>query len=153
MSIRTCIMKHYHYTQTHMCTHQHSIGKYRIYSKARQGFFLRFGTLICELSLNSHTKCWTGPRQAGLLWTGPCRAKPRPASSDHHVRSALLQDIKQYRVVIHYLHFGTTEVNWQSLSLTLLSLSPLLSLFLPLLSLSLSFFLFSLSLSIPPSPS
>ena len=33
------------------------------------------------------------------LWTGPCRTKPGPASSICHVRSVLLWDITQHRVV------------------------------------------------------
>ena len=71
---------------------------YHIYLNARQGFFLKFCTSICEVVLNSHIK----------HWTRPCRAKPRPASPHCHVRSAILWDIIQHWVVIPYRHFGTT---------------------------------------------
>jgi len=53
--------------------------------------------------LNSSTKC-----QTGSLWTGLCRAKPSPAASNRRVRSVLLWDITQCRVVIPYWHFRTT---------------------------------------------
>jgi hypothetical protein len=44
--------------------------------------------------------------QSGLLWTGPCRVKPRPALPNH-VRSALSWDIAWHRVVIPYHCFWT----------------------------------------------
>jgi hypothetical protein len=46
-------------------------------------FFLKFGTWICEVVLNSRIK-----HQTGSLWTRPCGAKPRPAMQNH-VRSRL----------------------------------------------------------------
>jgi len=73
--------------------------------------------------------------QAGSLSlsTRLCGVKPRPASPNHNVRSALLWDIMQHRVVIPYRHFGTayqthlqgsrnpkerTEYSWNSLTLS-----------------------------------
>jgi len=47
----------------------------------------------------------TGPHQTALLWTGPCGAKPRPASPNCHGRSVLFWDITQCRVVIPYWCF------------------------------------------------
>jgi len=46
--------------------------------------------------------------QTGLLWIGPCKAKPRPTSPNHHVRSLLFSDIMQQWVVIPYRCFQTT---------------------------------------------
>ena len=81
---------------------------YRICSNARQGFFLKFCTSVCEVVLNLQMKHWTRPCQIGSLWTRPCRAKPRPASPHCHVRSAIFWGIIQHRVVIPYWHFWTT---------------------------------------------
>jgi len=81
---------------------------YHIYSNARQGFFPKFCTSICEVVLKSHMKHWTRPCQIGSLWTRPCRAKPRPVSPHCHVRSAIMWDIIQHWVVIPYRYFGTT---------------------------------------------
>jgi len=53
-------------------------------------------------------KCRSGPHQTGLLATGPCRAKPSPASPNHHGRCALFWDIMQHRELIHYQCSGTT---------------------------------------------
>ena len=44
---------------------------------------------------------------SGLLWTIPCRVKPRPALPNHHLRSALFWDITRHRVVIPYHCFWT----------------------------------------------
>jgi hypothetical protein len=55
--------------------------------------------LKCEVVLNSHMKHHTWLKQTGSLWTGPCRAKPRPASPNH-ARSVLFWDITQSTVVI-----------------------------------------------------
>ena len=41
-------------------------------------------------------------------WTGPCGVKLRIASPNCHVRSALLWNVMQHRLVIPCLHFGTT---------------------------------------------
>jgi len=49
----------------------------------------------------------TGLCSTGTFWTGPCRAKPNPASPNH-VRSAFFWDITQCRVVIPHQHFVTT---------------------------------------------
>lgn len=54
-------------------------------------------------------ECQSGPYQTGSLQTGPCRPKPRPALPNHPIRSALLWDIQQHRVVLPYWHFGTTS--------------------------------------------
>jgi len=51
--------------------------------------------------LNSHMKYWTGLRQTGVFCTGPCRAKPRPASPNHHIQQKWEQ--------------GTTKVNRHNL--------------------------------------
>jgi len=48
-------------------------------------FFLKFGASLCEVVLNSGTK-----NRTGSLWTGPCQAKPRPASANRHMRFSLL---------------------------------------------------------------
>jgi len=61
-----------------------------------------------EVVLNSQKKCQSGPRQARLLWTGPCRSKPWPASSNHYVKSVLFLVITRCRVKIPYGHFGTS---------------------------------------------
>jgi hypothetical protein len=72
-------------------------------------FSLKFDALIFEVVLNSHMKKrWRGLHHAGPLGTTPHRVKPRPASPDHHMRSALLWDITQCRLVIPYWLFGTT---------------------------------------------
>ena len=46
-----------------------------------------------------------------LLWTGPCRAKPWPASPNCHVRSPVFWDIMHHWVVIPYWNFGTTYLS------------------------------------------
>jgi len=53
-------------------------------------FSLKFGAPICEVILNSHTEHWTRS-----FWTGPRGVKPRPASPNRHVISALFWDITQ----------------------------------------------------------
>ena len=80
-----------------------------IYSNARQVCFLKFGASICEFVLNFHMKCWTGPLQTGLLWTGPCGAELWLASPNHHVRSLLFWDITKCRFVNPYQHLRTSE--------------------------------------------
>jgi len=76
---------------------------------ARQGFYLKFGTLMFEVVLNSHMKKhWPGLRHIRSLRTTPYRVKPRPVSPDRHMRSALLWDITQCRLVIPYWLFRTT---------------------------------------------
>jgi len=47
--------------------------------------------------LNTCIKGRTGLRQTGALCNGPCRAKPRPASPNHHIKQKWEQ--------------STTEVN------------------------------------------
>jgi hypothetical protein len=43
---------------------------YHIYANARQGFFLKFGAYICEVTLNWHMNRWTGPCQMDCCeWT------------------------------------------------------------------------------------
>jgi len=64
--------------------------------------------LKCEVVLNSHTKCQSGPHQAILLWTRPCRAKPWPASSNQQVKSVLFWGTTPCRVKIPYRRFRTT---------------------------------------------
>jgi len=44
-----------------------------IYWDSRRGFFLKFGTKICVVILNSRMKHWTRPCQTRLLWCVPCR--------------------------------------------------------------------------------
>jgi len=39
--------------------------------------------LKCQIILNSHKKCHSGPCKARLLQTGPCRAKPPNHSLRH----------------------------------------------------------------------
>jgi hypothetical protein len=73
-----------------------------------EGFSLKFGPYICELVLYLHMKHWTEPWQTGSFWTRPCRAKPRPASPNH-LRSALLWDIPQHRVVTPYRHLASAS--------------------------------------------
>jgi len=50
----------------------------------------------------------TGPQLTRSLWTGPCRAKPRPALPNCDVRSTLFWVIMRHRVVIPYRPFRTT---------------------------------------------
>jgi len=80
---------------------QHSVFFYIPYLfRARRDFSLKFGVLICEVVLNLHMRYQTAPRQTGSLWTGPCGAKPRPATPNFHVKSPLFWDITQHWVVI-----------------------------------------------------
>jgi len=58
--------------------------------------------LICHGILKSHRKSQTGPRQTGLLWSEPHGVKPRSASSNCHVGSAVLWDVTQGRLAIHW---------------------------------------------------
>jgi len=62
------------------CLHQRY---YHIYSNARQGYFLKFGTQICMVILNSHMK-----HRTSSFWTGPCGVKPRPPLPNRHMGSA-----------------------------------------------------------------
>ena len=57
----------------------------------------------------------TGLCHTGSFWTGPCRAKPSPASPNH-VKSALFWDITQCRAVIPHRHFVTTH--WSQLQMS-----------------------------------
>jgi len=62
------------------------MAKYCIYLNARQGFPLKFGTLIFEVVLNSHIKKhWPGLCHTRSLGTTPYRVKTRPASPDRHM--------------------------------------------------------------------
>jgi len=58
-------------------------------SHTNEIFNLKFGTYIREVTLNSSMKRCSGLCQTGSLGTRTCRAKRRPASPNHHVRSAL----------------------------------------------------------------
>lgn len=60
------------------------------------------------LKFSKEVLYWTGPCQTRSHWTRPCPAKPRAQSPNYAMRSPHLQDITQYRVVIHYQHLGTT---------------------------------------------
>jgi hypothetical protein len=97
-----------------------------------EDFSLKSGAQMCEIILNLQMKCWTAPHQTRSYWTGPCIAKPWPASPNHHVKSPIFRNITQHRVVIPYQCFRTTywshlqgsrnpneqsitEVNWQNL--------------------------------------
>jgi hypothetical protein len=53
-------------------------------------------------------KCRARQCHTRLLWRGPCGAKPRPPSPNHHMRSASFWDFMQRRAVIPYRHFSTT---------------------------------------------
>jgi hypothetical protein len=105
--------------------------KCRTYSIVEREFSFKFAALICEVILNLRVKRRIGPHQTGLLWTRPCGVKPRPASPNCHVRSALLRVLTQCRFVFPYWRFGTiyrshlqgirnpkerTEHYWSSLS-------------------------------------
>ena len=79
---------------------------YNIYSNARQVFFFKFGAYIYKVILHSRMMRRTGPQKTWSLWTRPCGAKLRPASSNH-MRSVLFWDITQHRVVIPYQRFRT----------------------------------------------
>lgn len=84
---------------------------YCIYWNARWGIFLKFGTYICKVILNSRTKPQkpqTRWYQAGSLWTGPCIAKPRLASPYRNVRSVFFWDIMQQSVVIPFQYCSKT---------------------------------------------
>jgi len=64
--------------------------KYRMYSNARWGFFVKCGIQVYEVALNLHMKNPTAPRQTWSLWTGPRGTKPRPTSPNCHEISVLL---------------------------------------------------------------
>jgi hypothetical protein len=76
---------------------------YCIYLNARQSFSVKFGTSMCEVTVNSCVRRWTRS-----LWTGPCRAKQRHELANCHMRSAVFWDITQHGGVIPYQCFGTT---------------------------------------------
>jgi len=77
-------------------------------SHTNEVFNLKFGTYICEVTLNSSMKRCTGPRQTGSRGTRTCRAKRRPASPNRHARSALFWESMQHKVLTLYRHFRTT---------------------------------------------
>ena len=76
---------------------------YSIYLNARQGFSLKFGVQMRKVILNSHFKHWIGS-----LWTGPCGAKPRPASPVVMCRQKREQSLSKANW--HYLLFWTLSI-------------------------------------------
>jgi len=100
-TIKTAICVNLFYN---ICQATHNIrnkaSNYRIYSRTRRVFSLKFGTQICEVILNMRTTWWTALCQTGSLWTRSCKAKPWPASTNHCARSPFFWDTLQCWVVI-----------------------------------------------------
>ena len=78
---------------------------FTVFTQMQDAVFPLNLALKCGVVLNLCMKCQTGLCWTRWLWKG---AKTRPASPNHHVRSALFWDITQHRVVIPYRCFGTT---------------------------------------------
>jgi len=70
--------------------------------KWKTRFFLKFSAWICEVVFNLQMKCRARPRQTRSLATGPCTAKWKHVSPNHHMKTVLFWDITQHRVAISF---------------------------------------------------